>query len=153
MHGSYRHGQSRQRVAGKKPTGTYNSHSNMIQRCFNEKHPRFNDYGGRGITVCDRWLNFENFYADMGDKPKGKSLDRIDNNGDYCPNNCRWATVKEQNTNQRMRKVGKNNKTGIVGVSITKNGRFKAEYKKIHLGTFKSLLDACCVRKSAENRY
>jgi hypothetical protein len=74
----------------------------MIKRCTNPKTIRFNEYGGRGISVCDRWLNsFENFLSDMGEKPPGLSIDRIDNDGNYEPGNCRWATVEQQNNNQR----------------------------------------------------
>lgn len=79
----------------------YGVWAEMIKRCTNPNYKRYKDYGGRGISVCDRWRKFENFYADMGDRPKGTSIDRIDNDGNYNPNNCRWATNKEQCRNQR----------------------------------------------------
>jgi hypothetical protein len=75
----------------------------MIQRCTNPNGKAFKWYGGRGITVCDRWRNFENFLADMGEPPEGRSVDRIDNDGDYEPDNCRWATRAEQSATQRRR--------------------------------------------------
>jgi len=81
---------------------TYVSWRSMVQRCTNRRNPRYHDYGGRWITVCDGWLKFENFYKDMGPRPsKDHSLDRKDNDGPYCKDNCRWATKKEQNNNQR----------------------------------------------------
>lgn len=76
--------------------------SGMKQRCYNPKCSQFKNYGGRGIKVCDRWLeSFQNFVDDMGLKPEGLSIDRINNDGDYEPGNCRWATSTEQRNNQR----------------------------------------------------
>jgi hypothetical protein len=73
----------------------------MLQRCFNPNSTNYYYYGGRDITIHERWFEFENFYADMGDPPRGKSLDRINVNGDYEPSNCRWATASVQATNRR----------------------------------------------------
>ena len=97
-----KHGHNRR--AG--PTRTYNTWCSMVQRCLNEHNPRYKYYGARGIAICDRWQGehgFENFLADMGERPEGKSIDRINNDGNYEPGNCRWATQKEQVRNQRKR--------------------------------------------------
>ena len=80
----------------------YGTWSNMKQRCYNPNTPRYAHYGGRGITVCNEWRDsFPQFLSDMGERPEGTSLDRIDVNGDYTPDNCRWATKIEQNLNRR----------------------------------------------------
>jgi hypothetical protein len=75
---------------------TYHSWASMIQRCTNPNRSFYHRYGGRGITVCKRWMTFINFLADMGERPDGTSLDRINNDGNYTPRNCRWATLAEQ---------------------------------------------------------
>jgi hypothetical protein len=82
-------------------TPTYQSWRGMIGRCCYSKHPYFHRYGGRGITVCDHWLFFENFLADMGERPKGLTFDRRDQEKGYEPSNCRWATRKEQARHSR----------------------------------------------------
>lgn len=84
----------------------------MKQRCLNKNATGYSRYGGAGIKICDRWMEFDNFYADMGDRPEGMSLDRIDNDGNYEPRNCRWATIVEQSKNQKS-----NRKVEIDGVT------------------------------------
>lgn len=88
--------------AGRKRSRVYSCWHNMITRCSDPKNL---SYGGRGIRVCERWLAFENFCADMGDPPKGMSLERKDNDGGYGPGNCKWATPLEQANNRRTNRT------------------------------------------------
>ena len=95
---SVRHGEGR----NGKETAEYRAWAAMLSRCNNEDHRAFKNYGARGIRVCERWSRYEAFLEDMGRRPSDKhSIDRIDNDGDYCPENCKWSTPIEQNRNNR----------------------------------------------------
>lgn len=96
-------------------TKAYWSWAAMKDRCLNKNNPEYKHYGGREITVCDEWFEFENFFRDMGIAPKNKSLDRKENNGNYCKSNCRWATREQQDNNtSRSRFITFNNKTQTI---------------------------------------
>jgi len=119
-------------------TRVYSIWEGMIQRCTNKKSTGYDNYGGRGITVCEEWRDFNNFYADMGLPPDRKTLDRKNNDIGYCKDNCRWATWKEQHSNKRMRK---DNQTGVTGLEYWGN-RFRCRVKGKHLGIFDTIGDA-----------
>lgn len=95
-------------------TRTYRIWHGMKDRCLNKNNARFNRYGGRGITVCERWMDYRNFLADMGERPDGMSIDRIDNTKGYSPENCRWATTKQQSRNKSNNRIITHN-----GVTMT----------------------------------
>ena len=106
-------------IHGKRKTRLYRIWANMKTRCINPNDPHFERYGGRGITICDEWKNdFKAFYdwSMSHGYADNLTIDRIDNNGNYCPSNCRWVTVKVQNQNRRKRNV----------ISITYNGETKS---------------------------
>lgn len=108
----------RNKTHGRSNTRTYTSYLSMKYRCNNKNFHQFQDYGGRGIKVCDRWMeSFENFYEDMGDRPLNKTLDRIDNERGYSPDNCRWATPEEQSINRRIRT---DSVSGVKGIYYNK---------------------------------
>lgn len=107
----------------------YRTWKAMRERCDNKNNVSHERYGGRGIKVCKRWENFENFYKDMGDKPKGATLERINNNKDYKPSNCRWASYSEQANNRSNNTVIK-----IDGVDYSlsqASNKFKISYNII----------------------
>ena len=131
-------------------TRIYRSYYSMKQRCDNPNHKHYRHYGGRGITYCDEWKEFTNFYHDMGDMPDGMTLDRIDNDSNYEPSNCRWATVEEQVSNKRMQK---NNTSGVIGVSYNKlQDDWEVRFKSKYIGRRKDFEEACNLRKLAEEK-
>ena len=147
-----RHGHS----VGRELTTEYKTWKYMMRRCYNKKHKTYKGYGDRGIKVCDRWHIFDNFIEDMGKKPsRSHSIERIDFNGHYEPNNCIWADGTTQARNQRIRK---DNTSGVKGVGWSEQSkkwraRITVNKKTINLGWFNKKEDAIESRKKAEEKY
>lgn len=103
---------------GMRGSPTYNSWSAMKQRCFYPKSDNYPHYGGRGISVCDRWLNFAEFFADMGERPEGMTLGRIDNDGDYEPGNVEWVTAAENIAEKNRRSAAAERRREALRVAM-----------------------------------
>lgn len=139
---------------------SYRSWSGCRDRCYNTNYIEYEYYGGRGITVCERWLEvggqgFVNFLGDMGERPEGMTLDRINVDGHYCKENCRWASLSDQSFNKRTLKT---NTTGKTGVYKTKQyGHYTAmigvKRELIYLGYYILFEDAIKAREEAEMKY
>lgn len=119
----------------------------MHQRCANSHNVNYRHYGGRGITVCDRWQSFVNFILDMGERPEGMTLDRINNDRGYYPENCRWATRQEQRLNQRERTAYSKSVLGIKGVRRLSSGNFQTRVGQRVIGTFLTIDEAVMARE------
>lgn len=140
----------------KPTTPEYEAWSAMRKRCLNPKHRSFKNYGGRGITIHARWFGYGNFLTDMGRRPSPSySLDRIDNDGNYEPENCRWATRSEQQQNKRIGLLFSSNTSGVAGVSWNSQmNKWEAYHwrqnRKIRLGYFRRFEAAVAARKTWE---
>lgn len=128
----------------------YYIYRQMMRRCYVKSDPRYHNYGGRGIVVCDSWRGkggFDIFLGDIGKRPPGMWLDRIDNNGIYSKNNCRWSTPSVQAANKRPQSVNR-------GIRISKSKKYymhiSKDYKRYSAGPFDTIDEAIVVRKSYE---
>lgn len=119
---------------GMSKTKVYITWKNMKARCQDKNHEAYNNYGGRGISVCHKWQKFERFLEDMGEPPKGLTLERVDNEGDYCKDNCKWATYKDQAVNRRRCRDFSSKHLGVT--FNTAMNKWKGLYKGTHLGYF-----------------
>lgn len=144
---------------GLSKTRAYSSYTGMMQRCYDESFKDYKYYGGKGIKVCERWLEplgqgVTNFYLDMGERPMNKTLDRVDSNKNYTPENCIWSDLSQQAYNQG---VSVANKSGRVGVSCNSDGTYTAAIgykgKSIHLINTRDKELAIFCREEAEVHY
>ena len=131
--------------------GSYNTWRAMMRRCYNPQDKDYHRYGGKGVMVCDRWNEYANFAADMGEPKGDETLDRINTYGNYEPENCRWAGVKTQNRNIRVRS---NSRTGYIGVSTPYPGKWMAKItvgkRSFYSKCFATVEEAAAARKELE---
>ncbi len=134
--------------------GSYNTWRAMMRRCYKTQDKDYPRYGGKGVKVCEHWHEYSNFVADMGEPTGDETLDRKDTYGDYTLDNCRWAGVKTQNRNLRIRLYSK---TGVTGVSKTNSGSYMAKVtvgkRSFYSSCFKTLEEAAAARKELEAKY
>jgi hypothetical protein len=125
----------------------YTTHNQMIARCTNPRTHSYKNYGGRGVRVCKRWLDFRNFVVDMGPKPSPKhTLERVNNDGDYEPGNCVWATRTQQCLNRRRFSNNTSGETGVLKTSAGWHARYDHEGQRYAIGWFKRKSDAVWAR-------
>ena len=136
---------------GMKFTSEHTVWMNIKSRCYNTNNKAYKNYGGRGITMCERWLeSFENFYEDMGDRPSPKhSIDRIDNDGDYCPENCKWSTKQEQNRNKRNNLYLEYNKERLIAKDWCE--KIDIDYDTLRARIRSGLSDEQCLTNPVQN--
>lgn len=139
---------------GRSKIREYKNWASMTQRCKNPNNPDFKNYGGRGIKICKRWARFENFFKDMGHRPTAKhSIDRKDNDGNYCRSNCRWATVSQQRNNRRNNRLFR---IGSERLTISQIAhRFKIPYQRLHsrLTNQRWTLQRAVLKNKFQNQY
>ena len=132
---------------------SYNSWRAMIRRCTKPQDKDYKRYGGIGITVCDRWLSYVNFVADMGEPVGNETLDRINTYGNYEPTNCRWASVAIQNRNIRVRPTSKSGHIGIQERGGKWMAQITAKKRKYYSKCFNTIEEAIVARKELEKKY
>jgi hypothetical protein len=126
----------RNKTHGMSKTPIYQTWAGMIDRCFNKNDSSYKNYGGRGITVCDRWRRFDYFYKDMGEKPKGMTIERKDVNGNYEPENCMWAdrTVQNQNRRNVKKHMLRGQLLTVKGIANETGMKYSTVYYRISRG-------------------